>query len=177
MFNHLLQIASFKSGPQHFNTPVWVLIVFILLFTGVQGYSLSLSPGNEMIRMFVASFIKMLVLGGVLLGWMRSVNISAHFMSTFMMIVFVALLVEIVKLPLTTIIRDAKLTSDVTTAAVLSIPLIAVAIWQYLVWFYGLKQVGERTKGEILAVMISLVLVSEVVGFVLSKIGSPVEGF
>jgi len=177
MFNHLLQIASFKSGPQHFSTPVWALIVFIILFTGVQGFSLSLSPGNEMIRMFVASFLKMVVLGIVLLGWMRSVHISTHFKSTFMMIVFISLLAEIVKLPLTTMIRDAKLTSDVTIAAVLSIPLIGVAIWQYAVWFYGLKQVGERSKGEIIAVMISLVLVSEVVGFVLSKIGSPVEGF
>lgn len=63
MLNNLLQIASFKSGPQNFTTGIFAVIVVALLFTGVQGYALSLSPGNELIRMFVASFLKVLVLG------------------------------------------------------------------------------------------------------------------
>ncbi|PCI71467.1 MAG: hypothetical protein COB26_01165 [Piscirickettsiaceae bacterium] len=177
MFTHLLQIASFKSRPQNFTTPAWIIVITMLLFTGVQGYALSLSPGNELIRMLVASLLKIVVIAGLLLGWMRSIKAAPHFNSLLLVIVLTSLFAEIVKLPLTTMIRDAKLTSDVTFAAILSIPLLAVIIWQYSVWYYSLKQVSERSKGEIVTVMITLVLISEVVGFVLSKIGSPVEGF
>jgi len=177
MFVHMLQIASFKSKPQNFDTPVWAVIIILLLFTVVQGYALSLSPGNELVRMFVASVLKMIVVGGFVFGWMKSVNVSKYFLSTMAVIAVTSLLAEVVKLPLTMMIRDAKGTSDVTTAAILSIPLLAVVAWQYAVWFYALKSVSERRKGEIIAVMISMVMVSEVVGFVLSKVGSPVEGF
>lgn len=177
MFNHLLQISSFKSGPQNYTTPVWAIIVFTILFTGVHGYALSFTPGNELVRMFIASFVKVVVLGVVMLGWMRSVKVSEFFKSTLMLFIFVSLLAEIVKLPLTTLIRDAKLTSDVTTAAILSIPLIAVTIWQYLVWYYGLNQVAGRTKAEVIAVIICFVLVSEVAGYVTSMVGMDLQGF
>ena len=177
MFTHLLQIASFKSKPQNFMTPMWAVLFCSVIFAGVQGYALSLSPGNELIRMIVASLIKVVVITGLLLGWMRSIKASPYFLSTLFVIIFISLLAEIIKLPLTTMIRDAKMTSDVTIAALLSIPLLAIVAWQYAVWYYSLKQVSERSRSEIVAVIITLVLISEVVGFVLSKIGSPIEGF
>lgn len=177
MFTHLLQIASFKSKPQNFKAITWVVVIFGLLFAGVQGFAMSLTPGNELIRVLVAGLFKVIVLAALLLGWIRSIDRGTHYSSTLLVLFFVSLLSEIVKLPMVTMIRDAKLTSDMITAIIISIPLVAVTVWQYAVWFYTLKVVSDRTKGEVVAVIITLVLISEVVGSVLSEIGAPLGGF
>lgn len=177
MFNHLLQIASFKSGPQNFKTPIWAIVIFTVLFSLVQGYALSLSPGNELIRMIVASALKIVVISALLYGWLSSVDSKENFLSILMVFVFVSLLAEVVKLPLTQIVRDLKATNDVLIALLVSIPLWGIMLWNVWVFYYALKQVVKRGPVEIIAVIITLVLISEVVGSVLSKIGSPVEGF
>lgn len=113
----------------------------------------------------------------MLLAWLRSINAETHFKSVLMVMILSALMAEIIKMPLNMMIRNAETTSDVTTAALMSIPLIAIVVWQYSVWYYSIKQVVERHKLEIITVIIVISLISEVVGFVLSKIGQPVEGF
>jgi len=177
MFTHLLQIASFKSKPQNFESPVWAILVLSSLFIGVQGYALSLSPGNELIRMFVASSIKLMVIAGILFLWIRSVDASPYYKSTLMVIVFVSLLTEVVKLPLSTMIRETKQDADVVMAVAYSLPLGAMVVWQYWVWYYAIKEASERSKAEIITIMITLVLISEVAGSVFSQVGAPVEGF
>jgi hypothetical protein len=177
MFNHLLQIASFKSGPQHFKTPLWAIIVFTLLFSLVQGYALSLTPGNELIRMLVASGLKIFVMGLLLYGWMRSVDCKENFLSVLMVILFVSLLAEVVKMPLTQMVRELKFTGEALVALMISIPILAIMLWTVWVFYYAIKEATQRSTGEIIVVVITLVTVSEVVGFVLSKIGSAIEGF
>ena len=177
MFTHLLQIASFKSKPQNFESPVWAILLLATMFVGVQGYALSLSPGNELIRMFVASSIKLVVVAGILYVWIRSVDAGSYFKSTLVVIIFASLLTEIVKLPLSTMIRQTEQDADVVMAILYSLPLWGVIVWQYWVWFYAMKESSERSKTEVITMMITLILISEVAGSVLSKIGGPVEGF
>jgi len=177
MFTHLLQIASFKSKPQNFESSIWAILICGLLFIGVQGYALSLSPGNELIRMFVASSVKLIVIAGILFLWIRSVDAGPYFKSTLMVIIFVSLLTEIVKLPLSTMIRQTKQDADVVMAVVYALPLWGIVVWQYWVWYYAIKGVSERSKAEVITIMITLVLISEVAGSILSQIGAPVEGF
>ncbi|MEO1888654.1 MAG: hypothetical protein ABGX33_01905 [Cycloclasticus sp.] len=176
MFNHLLHIASFQSNTKNFKGAAWAVIVFALCFIVVQGYALSFSPGNELIRMMVASFLKILTIGVLLYMWIKSVGQGDHFASTFLVIILTSFLTELVKFPMSTMVRETKVVGDVMMGVIYSLPIWAVVVWQYSVWYYTLKAVSDRAKSEIITVMIVLVMVSEVVGSVLSKIGSPVEG-
>ena len=175
MFTHLLQIASFKSSVQNFSTPTWALVFVALTYIAFQGFALGQSPGNEMVRMFAASALKLVVVSGILYAWLKSVDAVSSFASSLMALIFIALLAEFIKLPLAMLVRETKATADLLMALVWSVPLWATIVWQYAVWYYVLKQVAPRGKGEIIAIIIALVLISEVVGSVLSKIGSPVD--
>ncbi|ORU92609.1 MAG: hypothetical protein A6F72_05215 [Cycloclasticus sp. symbiont of Poecilosclerida sp. N] len=177
MFNHLLQIASFQSKPQNFKSPIWAILLFSIFFIAVQGYALSLSPGNDLTRMMVASFLKILTIAALLFMWLNSLKQGEHFPSTFLVIVVTSFMTELIKFPLSTMIRETEMNQDVMMAIVYSLPLWATVIWQYCVWYYVLKEVSSRAKGELITVMIVLVMVSEVAGSVLSQIGAPVEGF
>jgi len=143
----------------------------------VQAYSLSFSPGNDLLRMTVASSIKLVVISALLYGWMSSVGCEADFASSLLVIIFVSLLSELAKMPLSMMIKQTKQTADIGQAILLSIPYWAVIVWQYSVWYYALKEVSQRAKAEVVTVMVALVLISEVAGSVFSKVGSPVEGF
>ncbi|ORU90444.1 MAG: hypothetical protein A6F71_05620 [Cycloclasticus sp. symbiont of Poecilosclerida sp. M] len=175
MFNHLLQIASFKSGPQHFKTPIWAVVVCALLFVVVQAYALSLTPGNDLIRMVVASTLKTAVLAALLFGWMSSVDCKQDFLSVLMAFVFVSLLAEVVKLPLTQMVRDLKDTGDAITALLISIPIWAIMVWNIWVLYYCVKQVAQRGTVEVIVVIIVFVMVSEVAGSVFSQVGVPID--
>jgi len=177
MFTHLLQIASFKSGPQNFETKNWALVLLGLLFIVVYGYSLSLSPGNELIRMFTLSAIKLLVIGALLLGWMQPTGMMKDFKSTYLVLIFAMLLAEILKLPLTTMVRETKMTSDVVMGVIYSIPIWALVVWNYCVWYYGIQQATKRSKVEIILVMVTLFMLSEVAGSTFSSIGTQLGGF
>ena len=177
MLTHLLQVASFKSKPQHFSAPGWLVLVLGVLLLLVQAYALNRSLGGELHRMVVASGIKLLVLGALLYGWMRSVDAEGVFASSLLVILAVSLVSEVGKLPLSIMIRETKKTADVGSAVLFSMPYWALIAWQYSVWFYVLREASQRAKVEVLTVIITLVLVSEVAGSVLSKIGSPIEGF
>ncbi len=176
MFNHLLQIASFQSNTKNFKGAAWAVIIFSICFIAVQGYALSFSPGNELIRMMVASFLKIVTIGALLFMWIKSLRKGEHFASTFLVLILTSFLAELVKFPMSTMVRETKVIGDVMMAIVYSLPIWAVVVWQYGVWYYVLKGMSDRSKSEIITVMIVLVMVSEVVGSVLSKIGAPVEG-
>ena len=120
---------------------------------------------------------KVIVVGGILYGWMRSIKMSSHYVSTLLVIILVSLIAGIFKFPLTSIIRDAEATVDTIMAIIWSVPLLAIFAWQYAVWYYTLEQVSNRTKTEVLAVLFTLAVIPAVVGTVLSKLGSPVGGF
>jgi len=177
MFTHLLQIASFKSGPQNFETKTWAIALLGLLFIIVYGYSLSLSPGNELIRMFAASAIKLSVIGALLFGWMQPTGMGKEFKSTFLVLIFAMLLVEILKLPLTSMVRETKMTSDVVMGVIYSIPIWALVVWNYCVWYYGISQATKRSKTEIILVMVTLFMLSEVAGSTFSSVGKTLGGF
>ncbi|ORU91545.1 MAG: hypothetical protein A6F70_00245 [Cycloclasticus sp. symbiont of Bathymodiolus heckerae] len=177
MFTHLMQIASFKSGPQNFDTPNWVIVLFGTLFVVVYGFALSLSPGNIAERMYVASFLKCLVIGSILYAWMRSIGLRKHFKSTFLVLIFAMLLAEIVKLPLSTMVRETKMDSDVVMGVIYSIPIWAIVVWNYLVWYYGIQQATARSKTEVLVVMVTVFMLSEVAGSVFSSVGVQLGGF
>lgn len=172
MFTHLLQIASFKSGPQHFKTPIYALIMVAVLYIGVQSFVLSLSPGNELIRMLVASVLKALVLAAVLFAWMKSTNLEEHFPSTLMVVFFAFLLAEVIKMPLSAMVRETKDTADLVMALVYSVPIWATMAWSYLVFYYVVKQISDRSKGELIGVVFTCALVSEVAGSVFSQVGT-----
>lgn len=177
MLTHLLQIASFKSKPQNMVAPLWSILVASLFLVVIQAYALSFTPGNELLRMAFASAIKLVVIAGLMYGWMRSVNCNTHFAASLLVIVVISVLSEVVKLPLGMMIKDTRQTAEVIKAIALSLPYWAVIAWQYSVWYYVFKEVSQRSKAEVVTVMVSLVLISEVAGSVLSKVGLPVEGF
>jgi hypothetical protein len=176
MFNHLLQIASFKSGPQHFKSNIAVPILIAILFIAIEAVLLDLTPGNELHLMAIQSTLKVIVIWVFMYTWLKSCDVRDGLNSTITAMLFVALIAEIIRLPLWDMIRGTKESAQVVLALGLSIIAVGVVAWQYSVWYYILKQMTQRSMGEIIAVLISIVVISEVVGSVAIQIGAPIGG-